>query len=163
MRQATRGARPAWLVLALGLLAVIILGWRVHAVVETVLGGARHDRIQADPAAAEERTVFAQVAHKDSLLAAAHAGDRDPFRDPAPQWSSLGNAWAAAPPKAEAAPVLGALLYVEENPCAQLRIGPESSDWLHKGEVFHGWTIIEISRDAVTIAKNNETVVLHSS
>ena len=46
------------------------------------------------------------------------------------------------------------------NPSVQLRLGDTSSGWLHKGDVFEGWTVIEIAENSITVEKKGRTVLL---
>jgi hypothetical protein len=152
-----------YLGLGAAVLACGLLGWRVQGTVREVLGTARRTRVLVDPQVQEERNLLARVARQDSLVAEAIPGERDPFRDPV-YWSGTsrsGGDHPAAEPRV--VPSFGALLYASENPSVMLRVGSENSAWLHRGESFHGWTVTGISSNSVTITKDSETVVLHSS
>jgi hypothetical protein len=163
MAAAKTTASRAYLGLGVAALSCILLGWRVEGSVREVLGTARHARVAADPQAQEERALLGRVARQDSLVLGAACGERDPFRDPS-VWTGNPSSTPSHPPvEPRAVPALGALLYTSINPSVMLRIGPESSDWLHRGESFRGWRVVEINTNSVTITKDSETVVLHSS
>jgi hypothetical protein len=59
--------------------------------------------------------------------------------------------------------VLRALLFDDVRPSVQLGVGGSTSDWLHRGDRFRGWQIVEINAKSVTVSTGSETVVLRSS
>jgi hypothetical protein len=171
MKQSNREERGFWVGLAALLLAGIFLGVRTERGVSAVLaaqsGGGSTATGDADGPAM--RTLLAELDAKSARIEQATAADRDPFREPAPKLeaqtapSPAPPRPAPPPPPPRVPPSLGALLYDEVNPSVQLRVGTLTSDWLHRGENFKDWTVVEIRPGAVTVSQDGDTVVLRPS
>jgi hypothetical protein len=95
----------------------------------------------------------------DALSSERPTPARDPFQYPE---SAIPRKQPVEPveDKTQPLPELGALLYDTINPQVQLRISGVSSGWLSEGAVFHGWVVEAIQRDAVTVQKQGERIVL---
>lgn len=143
-------------------LIAALFGIRGQRVIGAVLG----DRAAAPPLATEsaeaEETLLA-LAHRDSLITSAASSWQDPFR-PRPRFTRAESPHprpVRAPEVSPAAPPrLGSLLFDQVRPSVQIRVGDETSDWLHEGETFAGWTVRRITPSSVTLASGTETVVL---
>lgn len=138
-------------------LLVLVLGLRSGKTVSTVL--AMDHAVQAEPVQTPTDDIdLAQIDARDRRIAEATPVDHDPFRRPgAPQAPRERRSRA---PREIVAPSLGALLYDNVNPSAQISIQGERSDWLRQGDEFKGWTVRSITPQSVTITNGRETVVL---
>jgi hypothetical protein len=99
----------------------------------------------------------------DSLYASASALGRDPFRAPAAPRPERQAALRDPAPKVTGPPVVRALLYDNVNPTVQIGVGGMTSGWLHTGDNFEGWTVVEINPTSVRVSRDGESVVLPSS
>jgi hypothetical protein len=160
MTNGARQHRSFWIGVVLLLLVGVFLGIRAGRAVHAVLGDGE---TSVEPVAAAVGTAAAFDGVKDSLLAVAVMHERDPFRDPPPLRAEGVVNRAAPPPVAKAPPDLRALLYDNVNPSVQLSQGTTTSGWLHRGDSFLGWTVLEITPTSTTIARGGESVVLTSS
>jgi hypothetical protein len=154
--------RGFWFGLALLALVGLFLGIRAGGAVRTVMGG--RGWAATHPVGSTSTGVRGQgSAAKDSLLSAVGSPERDPFRDaPAPR-AEGGFIQKAAPSEARVPPDLRALLYDNVNPSVQLSSGATTSGWLHKGDSFLGWTVVEITATSIRISRGGESIVLTSS
>jgi hypothetical protein len=160
MTNGTNGRRGFWVGFALLLLVGVFLGIRVGGAVHAVLGG----RVLVSGGPADTAGIAALPdGAKDTLIADALMGDRDPFRDPPAVRIEGGGVAKASPAIAKEPPALRALLYDNVNPSVQLSQDATISGWLHKGDSFLGWTVIEITSTSTTISRGGESVVLTSS
>ncbi|MBM3318924.1 MAG: hypothetical protein FJY75_13835 [Candidatus Eisenbacteria bacterium] len=146
-------------------LVALLLGLRNHQVVGAVLSRGEPAVLEMQGNGRGTDGDIAELARRDSLVAAASAGNRDPFRPRAPAAAeSPGRGAGAARPREEPQPAppprISSLLYDDVRPSVQLRIGPETSGWLHEGEIFHEWTVMRITPTTVTLASGERTVVL---
>ena len=100
-----------------------------------------------------------KAAAKDSVLAEVGGSVADPFRTGA---SRPATARPARPRPAQPTYTLSlnGLLFADRDPVVQLGYGPETSEWLHVGESFRKWTVIEITQRNVTLRKGGRTKVL---
>ena len=162
MEPGNGGGRSGWATLGLLLAVGLVLGFLADRAVRTVLAGHRGaTESVAEPAGS---AALRTPATEDSLLALATPGLRDPFRaPPAPRSDRTVAAPSQAPSQLTGTPVVRALLYDNVNPTVQIGIGSVTSGWLHAGDLFQGWTVVEISSTSVRITRNGESVVLPSS
>lgn len=100
---------------------------------------------------------YARLAQRDSLLAGATIGDRDPFR-PVPVHTRRKTTVRQV--KQQVLPTLKALLFDHVNPTARLNIGEEVSGWLRVGDSFQGWNVTEITESSVKLAQGKKALVL---
>jgi hypothetical protein len=155
-------SRSSWATLALVAGVGVILGLVATRSVKSVTAGfGPVGPPTGNPADCASPSVLAA---RDSLLADAVVGARDPFRAPAvPQASEGGTSTRKEGTVLAGTPVMRALLYDNVNPLVQIGIGSVTSGWLHTGDQFQGWTVVEINSSSVRIARNGESVVLPSS
>lgn len=102
------------------------------------------------------------IGHRDSMIALAAPARRDPFRektDPPKQRVHVSRTRREQKPKRQKLE-LGALLYDNINPTAQVSIDGKRSGWLRQGDVFQGWTVAVITTDTVTLTKGRDRIVL---
>ncbi len=102
-------------------------------------------------------------AAKDSLLSAVSLLGSRSIPRRAGAKSDGGVAPRATPSEARTPPDLRALLYDNVNPSVQLSSGATTSGWLHKGDSFLGWTVVEITATSIRISRGGESIVLTSS
>jgi hypothetical protein len=173
MTQSNREERVFWVGLAALLLVGIFLGVRAERGVRVVLSAQSGQSgggttVTADAEGQAMRVLLTELDAKSARIEQAPAADRDPFREPAPKLLAQTAPVPATPrptpkPPPRVKPSLGALLYDEVNPSVQLRVGTLTSDWLHRGENFKDWTVVEIRPGAVTVSQDGDTVVLRPS
>ncbi len=143
-------------VLALG---VALLGLSVRQTVVTVLSGGRE--FGAAGAGGEGGpTGWRNMGARDSLVEQARMGRRDPFQPPPMERAAVRVPVVQAAPAPPPEPRLGSLVYDNVAPTVQLTVGEERSGWLRPGDVFHGWTVLEITRASVRVANGTRTRVL---
>jgi len=153
-KKKTRTRNYFWIVFAAMLLLCVLMGMRSGQTVLLVLD---------DPAAVSDtrpntsQTDYAGLAHRDSLLAAAAIGDRDPFR-PVPVRTRRKTSVRQV--KQQVLPTLKALLFDHVNPTARLNIGEEVSGWLRVGDSFQGWNVTEITESSVKLAQGKKALIL---
>ncbi|MBM3285859.1 MAG: hypothetical protein FJY88_00690 [Candidatus Eisenbacteria bacterium] len=162
MTAATPSGRSFWVGIALLLSGVAFLAFRGGSAVTAVLDAGRGSHQKSLPVAAGVSKTPAGWAQRDSLLAAARLGDRDPFRPPTAPRGEVARDRARKPDDGDA-PSIGALLFDNINPAVQIRVGGETSGWLREGEEFRGWVVDDIRPTSVKISRGAETVVLPSS
>jgi len=160
MSQAPQDARMLW-VGALALLMVgVFLGVRTERAMTAVLGGQAQAQVKPDETAAQWAALAKQVRDQNALLAQP-PGRRDPFREaPAEVRESGARETGPRPPARPATPAIAAVLFDNVNPSVKLRTSSATSDWLHVGDKFAGWTVVSISGSAVEISQGGERVVL---
>lgn len=143
-----------WLVFAALLLLCVLMGMHSGRTVLLVIDSPEPAIAAAASAAPED---FAGLSLRDSLLAAAAPGDRDPFR-PVPVRTRR----RTTVPKVvqPVLPTLKALLFDRVNPTARLNIGEEVSGWLRVGDSFKGWNVTEITESSVKLAQGEKALVL---
>ncbi len=154
--------RPAMAGIIIACLASVVLGVQAKQAEEAVLRSAPIAAPAGSPANAG-KALLAQIVGRNAALGAASVSNRDPFRDPPPP---------PAPPSrvrtvhvdstATPTPSACGLIFDTQDPRVKLSAGADTSPWLRKGESFQGWLVVEISRKAITISRNGETVVLNS-
>ncbi len=150
------GWTSAGLVLVVGVILGILAGRSVHG----VLSGRLTWETQARGGAG---SAPAPAGDPDTLLASATVSGRDPFRPPqAPRPEGLVSARQPVQRVTEP-PVVRALLYDNVNPTVQIGIGSATSGWLHIGDLFEGWTVVEITATSVRVSRDGESIVLPSS
>lgn len=155
-------ARSSWATIALVAAVGVILGLVATSSVRSVSAG--FGKVAAQPGSPTDSASPSALAARDSLLAGARAGARDPFRAPtAPQSQTDGTSVRKQETALAGTPVMRALLYDNVNPLVQIGIGSVTSGWLHKGDRFQGWTVVEINSTSVRLARSGESVVLLSS
>lgn len=150
----------------LGLGPLVIVGLFLGFTAAGSMRGVLQSRAVVGSPSAEASGASGQgkslLAEKDAQVAAAAPGDRDPFRDPPPLRSAGVPASRAGQQETKEVPICSGLLYDNVSPLVELTASSGSSGWLHKGDTFLGWTIVQISAKSVTIAKGSESVVLRS-
>ena len=139
----------------------IVLGVFVVRAVR-VVSGTRWTSVE-QPAGMRGSGATIEAALKDSLLASANLTERDPFRPPPASRRDRPSTPRNPSTYPTETPVVRALLFDSENPTVQIGVGSQTSGWLHTGDRFQGWTVVEISPASVRIARNGESVVLPSS
>ena len=155
-----QGSQTFWSGFLVLLLVGILLGIRAGNAVQAVLefqGGAPAPAKTAIP---PDNTSAAAMAHRDSLIAGAHAGLRDPFHSLAAP-----RIYRPAPPdtaRAQATPTLKAMFFDPASPMVKLSLGTSNSGWLHPGDTFAGWSVVEIQPKTVWISRNGNNVYLSS-
>jgi hypothetical protein len=122
-------------------------------------------KTQVTPAVAaanDLRRAQASVAgYRDSLLVQARSGDRDPFRAPSvPSPILTGARRVSSEAAVEAPPVLRAFLFDNVNPSVQISQEGATSEWLHRGDSFRGWTVVDLQSESVRISKGGKSVTL---
>lgn len=100
---------------------------------------------------------------RDSLLAEALPATRDPFKNAPPPLSGRTTPATATATAYRPVPILRALLFDTVNPSVQLSLGERTSEWLHKGDGFRGWTVTEITPTSVELSCQGKRIVLSSS
>ncbi|MBI5836765.1 MAG: hypothetical protein HZB25_05950 [Candidatus Eisenbacteria bacterium] len=161
MRRPVRDDRATWIGPAALGLAVILLGGQVRQTVVDVLSVTRGTGASGPGAANAGAPAWKSVTARDGLVERSHMGPRDPFRLP-PARSMTRERGPAAPEPAPA-PRLSSLLFDNVAPSVQLTVGEIRSGWLKAGEVFQGWTVVEIGRASVKVTDGSRTLVLAAS
>jgi hypothetical protein len=164
MKEQSQGGSGFWVGCGVLLLVGIFLALRgTHAVSEILSGKHRQG---ADPIqlARAWKADAAAVALKDSLLISALPAERDPFRNPPPvKPTSIWKPPSKDPVKKPLeVPTVRAVLYDNVDPSIKLSIGGSTSTWLHKGDHYRGWMVVEITPTATLVAQGDESVVLPS-
>jgi hypothetical protein len=151
-----------WAGYAALLLGLLVLGVQVQRTMTAVLslGSGAGSGTSGDMG--EEAAGWGSIAARDSLIARAHVGARDPFQSGAPRVTSSPAA-AESRPAPDPDPRLGSLLFDNVAPSVQLTVGPSRSGWLRQGDAFLGWKVVEVGRTSVKVAKGSRTLVLGSS
>ena len=152
--------RNFWTGFAVLLLVGILLGVRAENATRAVLGFEHPAATAGKSIAGVPTPSLAGIAHRDSLIAAAAASDRDPFHGAAAPRAY--RPAAADTSRPQPAPVIRALLFDPNNAEVKLGLGPQSSGWLHQGESFGGWTVVQIKPKSVWISRNGNNVYLSS-
>ncbi|MBD3162615.1 MAG: hypothetical protein GF346_09630 [Candidatus Eisenbacteria bacterium] len=141
-------------------IAVVVLGIRSENAATEVLTARRQGNVTPDPMLAQSIASAEMMSARDSILASSIPTGRDPFQEGTvrkPRATEPHPVRQAAPaPK----PALRALLYDNIAPMIQLGVGEQISGWLHKGDQFQGWTVVEITSSSVEIGRSGERVVL---
>ncbi len=151
-RQTGTAAVPALLLAVAG----IYLVFRAWVALQSVLSPAAGTRATAvNGEAAMVRTAQARDARVDAL----GAPGRDPFHLPPRKYVP------PPPPRAQEpeplkSPVVRLLVYDKERPEVLLSLDGRSSDRLHAGETFEGWTVVSITPKSVVVSKDGETRTL---
>lgn len=149
-----------WLISLLAIVA-IILGLRSERTISKVLSPKGGVLQRSVAQASTMDSLRLTLEYKDSLLANALPGKRDPFRDPPVRRTSKPRRPSKPPqPEPETPPELRALLFDSVNPSAQFSSSAGRSDWLHVGDSYRGWLIDSITENSVKISKGNRTLVL---
>jgi hypothetical protein len=142
--------------LAFMALLVLVLGLRSQKTVTSVLtlDHASHTASVQTPTGDLD---LVRIDERDRRIAEAKPTGRDPFlqRETKPRTVKV-----PVELREVLAPSLGALLYDNVNPSAQISIEGERSEWLRQGDEFKGWTIKSITPESVTITKGRDTIVL---
>ena len=162
MNNVFNGQRGFWFGFALLVLVGVFLGLRAGGAIRAVMGG-RQWALSSEAGSGAVGTGTQGAAVKDSLLSAVNLSNRDPFRYASAPRADGGAAPRATPSEARTPPDLRALLYDNVSPSVQLSSGAATSGWLHKGESFLGWTVVEITATSTTISRGGESIVLTSS
>ncbi len=144
------------------LLFVLVLGLRCGQTVSAVLSARGQPTPEAKAAGGTGTADAFEIARRDSLVAAATPGERNPFRDPPPRERAPTRRPETPRPVSEPPPSLRALLYDTVNPSVQLAVGNSASGWLLEGDVFKGWTVAAITPTSVTVTRGNRSLVLNS-
>lgn len=140
--------------------SILVLGTRVHRTVQLVVSGAATVKAWT-PADTRELEAAAQQArlrrrHQENAL----PGNRDPFGPPPPAPAPARVPRAAPAPAPPVEPQLQALFYDEKAAAVMIRIGKKESDWLEQGQNFKGWTVVEIKPASATVANGPRSVEL---
>ncbi len=164
MSAQTPQPRVSWIAIGLLVLIGIFLAARTEHAVGLVMA-RRHAGSVAPLAPSSDLSarISAQAA-KDSLLSAALAGERDPFRDaPAHRMATTpGTAAGSSAAQGELAPVARAVLFDRVDPRVQLSVGPQVSAWLRPGDRFKGWAVVRITPATITLAQGEQQLTLPS-
>jgi hypothetical protein len=150
--------------LLIALVAALVLALQARHAVIVVQKGAKPVELRTETASAPGKVLIAQLARKDALLASASVTSRDPFRDPPPPPPRPGAARPVpAPARPVIPPVLRGLAFDNSGEgTIKLSDSEEESGWLHKGEEFQGWRIIEIKPTGATISRGGVNTVLNN-
>jgi hypothetical protein len=105
------------------------------------------------------------INQKARYLQGAVMAERDPFGDPPKKKvqpkpkESEPKSTKPVKPKAVKLypPTLRAHLFDTVNPSVKLSKGGKDSGWLHRGDEFRGWMVVEITPYGVTVSKNSKT------
>ncbi len=155
-KESRSGMTSAGVVLVVGVILAILAGRSVQGVLSVRMTGD-------PPAGGAAGSAAAPVGDPDNSVASATVSGRDPFRPP-PAPRPEGQASVRQPvQKVTEPPVVRALLYDNVNPTVQIGIGGETSGWLHIGDLFEGWTVVDITATSVRVSRDGESVVLPSS
>ena len=154
--------KRVWLAGAAFLLILAVLGLRSRQAAHDVLS-SRDDGAVPVVAAGGDPHGLLGLARRDSLVRNAEAKRANPFHNPTIVREiarpTVKNEPTPAPTK-PAEPKLLTLLHDDVSPCVQINVGGERSGWLHRGDSFQGWSVGEIARESVTVAKGGRTLVL---
>ncbi|MBP6874822.1 MAG: hypothetical protein KBD56_01985 [Candidatus Eisenbacteria bacterium] len=161
-----REHRAHWPGLIALLVVALFLGARAQQAAQVVLEKPRPaDVPEAAPSSSFAR-LAASLRSQDSLLAWSVPSVSNPFppepkrADAAPLLAEEAPEEAPAlPPTPAARPVIAALLYGDD-PSVKLRTPSSTSGWLHVGDRFAGWTVLDIAGDSVRIADGARGCVL---
>jgi hypothetical protein len=158
LRNGRRALRAAY-----GLLVLLtaLLAARSERTIATVLAGGPPRTPPATAVAERSGSGATIVAERNRVIATATVGERDPFRPP-PASARPGGA-SPGSIDSDPTPVLRTLLYDRVRPSVQLSIGRVTSEWLHAGDVFRGWVVVEILPTSVRISRGDRSLVLTSS
>lgn len=162
MTDATKGMKAFGLGLAALVIVGLFLGFTAAGAVRAVLQIKGQVAAPASGQPAVSGRSPSIRADKDAMIAAATAGERDPFREPTSLRSEGQSSGQTARQEAREVPFCSGLLYDNVSPLVELATSSGSSGWLRMGGQFLGWKIVEIKPKTVTIAKGSESVVLHS-
>ncbi len=160
--------RAFW-VLCVGLmLAAAFFGARGHKAltIGSFIASSSAENLRSSSSSWKPDTIL--INQKVSYLQLAVNAGRDPFGEaprkkvePKPKDTGSESTIPKAPkPKKVIPPTLRALLYDTVDPSAKLSKKDKVSSWLHVGDEFQGWRIVEISQNTVTISKNGKSIVL---
>lgn len=152
-----------WAGLAVLLVIMAMLGFRSQRAASEVLSFRNESDVPVVSTGGDLHGLLG-LARRDSMLDATCAAKNTPFRNPNfiqdiarqdPQRKS-----GTPAPARMVEPKLLTLLHDDVNPCVQISVGSDRSGWLHQGDSFRGWSVNEIVREGVTVAKQNKTLVL---
>jgi len=152
-----RNDKGFWTGYLLLLLVGVFLGLRSERTVTAVLAAQNRDIRSTSPSTGSLDIQPARLEFRDSLLVHTQPKVRDPFH-PLPVKTKPRK--VEPKPELPEIPSLRALLYDSVNPSAQINIGSSKSGWLHEGESFRGWTVINITPQSVWISKEHRTYVI---
>ena len=147
--------RVFWIALAAVMVLSVLMAVRSAKTASLVLSD--RETVVAASASGGGQYDLEKLAHRDSLLAAAEAAKRDPFRAPVRR---VRRTVKAPVVKRIDPPTLKALIYDHVNPTARLRLGEDNSGWLKVGDTFKGWKVTEITSNSVRIAQGGKNLVL---
>jgi len=168
MKNTTVQSKAFWLVSFLLILVTVFFGLRGRSALNagSFVASSVADSLREGSAEWMPDTIL--VNQKSAHLAAAVMTGRNPFTgakkvitkpkpaDPGPKLTMPDD---PKPPVLNP-PSLRALLYDTVHPSAKLNRDGEVSGWLHVGDEFRGWVIVEITSNAVTVKKDGQTRVL---
>jgi hypothetical protein len=155
--------RRIWAGLAALLIIMAVLAFRSQQAASSVLSYRSESDVPVVATGGDPHGLLG-LARRDSLLEIAQAAKADPFhnknftQDVARQTPRKKSNTPARRKMPE--PKLLTLLHDDVNPCVQINVGGNRSGWLHNGDSFQGWSVNEITRDGVTVAKRSKTLVL---
>ncbi len=168
MKMSSGDSRAFWVLCTLLLLIGVYFGIRGRNALEksSLVTTSSAENLRTESTSWMPDTIL--INQKASYLKQSTNTGRDPFADPPkakpkPKSGKSGSKSTkpkAPKPKKLHPPTLRALLYDTVNPSAKLSTKKAVSGWLHVGDEFLGWTIIEISSKTVTVSKNGKTFEL---
>lgn len=139
-------------------LVIGLLGVRSGRTVVTVLDTRPLAAVSTVRAGVD--SVIAKLGERNAQVASAEPTERDPFgAPPRPQAPARTSRQRAAVPRD---PTLQAIIHHAEDATVRVKVGAASSDWLHVGDAFQGWTVDEISADAVRLSRNGRQLELQA-
>jgi len=162
MRIRNEQTRVFWFACFLLLLVAVFFGFRGHKALNagSFVAESAADNLRGESDSWMPDTVL--LNEKVAYLQGAVAARRDPFSEPPkvktkPKAASTGTKTTKTEkPKAPKLrpPSLRALLYDTVHPSVKLSWDGKSSEWLHVGDKFQGWRIVDITSRTVIVEKN---------
>ena len=152
-----REDRTFWVGYLVLLLVGVFLGLRSERTIAAVLAAHKYSVACSTPTTEQSAFDPVRLGLRDSLLVQARPTARDPFHAPPAKPQPRREEKRPALPEI---PSLRALLYDKVNPSAKISVGSSLSGWLHEGDQFRGWTVVDITPTSVWVSKESRVYVI---